>query len=226
MPKIVIVEDELIAAEYLKQIIIRSGFDVLDIINNGKDAMEKIPKLCADIVLMDIMLKDNISGSEVALSLKQNSPNTIVIFLTAYSDKEMVDYAMQSNCYGYMIKPYKEDEIINTLKVLSARFNKIAAPKAIDAHLVTLDGNLVFDMNLRRLFRENKEIELGQRALRLIELLCKQPNVTVENEKIYLCVWEESRSATTLRTLIYRIRGKVGKNIIHNVNGLGYMIKS
>jgi len=118
MPSIVIVEDELIAAEYLKEILLHNHFEVLDIIDNGKDAIQKLPKLSPDIVLMDIMLKDNVSGSEVALFLKKHAPHIAIVFLTAYANNEMVNYATKSNSYAYLMKPYNEDNIINTLKIV------------------------------------------------------------------------------------------------------------
>ena len=122
MPSIVIVEDELIAAEYLKEILLHNNFHVLDIIDNGKEAIIKLPKLSPDIVLMDIMLKDDITGREVALHLKQHTPQIAIVFLTAYVDNETLNYATESNTYDYLMKPYNEKNILHTLKIV---MNKI-----------------------------------------------------------------------------------------------------
>ena len=227
--QIVIVEDELIAAEYLKEVLQSSGFEVLDVIDTGKNAVEMIPKLKPDIVLMDIMLRDGISGSEVALSLKQNAPQIAIIFLTAYADEEMVEYAEEANTYGYLMKPYNEKEIVNTLKVVYSRLqecNEKNDNKDKNTNLVYLENDLVFDKNTIKLTRNNKEIRLGTNALKLLELLSSQPNSSVSNEQIHLHIWGEMKSATTLRTQIHRIRTHLGEDIIHNVNGMGYMVKT
>jgi len=229
MPKVLIVEDELIAAEYLKEVLQSNGFEVVGVIDNGKEAVHAIPKINPDIVLMDIMLRDGISGSEVALSLKQNAPKIGIIFLTAYADKEMVEYAIESNSYGYLMKPYNEKEIINTLKVVYQRLKehfKSDAKEVEDTKLIKIDEHLVFDIDKDKLFRDKVEVALGSKALRLIGLLCLNVNSTVSNEQICLHVWGEMKTSTTLRTQIHRIRAILSEEILQNINGLGYMIKT
>ncbi len=224
MPSVIIVEDELIAAEYLKEVLVLNGFEVVDIIDNGHDAIKKIPKESPDIVLMDIMLKDNISGSEVALYLKQYSPQTAIIFLTAYADSEMVEYAVESNSYGYLMKPYNEQEIVNSLKVIAARVEQ-NKNKNRDINIVVINSELHFDLNLNKLFKNKQEVKLGKKAIKLVSLLMKQPNFTVSNQQISQYIWGTNKSSVTLRTLIHRIRTLVNSDFIHNVNGIGYMIK-
>ena len=66
--KVVIVEDELIAAEFLKEILEEHGVEVLDTVDTGKEAIEVCSVLKPDVVLMDVMLADGISGSEAAVA--------------------------------------------------------------------------------------------------------------------------------------------------------------
>lgn len=222
----VIVEDELIAAEYLKEILHLNDFNVLDIINNGKEAKEKIPLLKPDIVLMDIMLKDNISGSEVALYLKQVIPNIVIIFLTAYADNEMVEYAIEANTYGYLMKPYNEKEIVNTLRVVQARIEESNPIKKETLYEIHITQALLFNMQNRKLLKNGVEVKLGKNGINLIEILCKNINATVSNEQISMHVWGEVKNDVTIRTQIHRIKAKIETNIIYNVNGVGYMIES
>ncbi len=226
MHNILIVEDELIAAEYLKETLVQNGFNVLDIIDNGKEAKERIPELSPDIVLMDIMLKDNISGSEVALYLKQVIPNVAIIFLTAYADNEMVEYAMEANTYGYLMKPYNEKEIVNTLKVVQARMDESSPTMDETPTEVHITEELLFNLESKKLLQNGVEVRLGKNGVNLVEILCKNINATVSNEQISMHVWGEVKNDVTIRTQIHRIKTKVENNIIHNVNGVGYMIKS
>ena len=226
MNDIVIVEDELIAAEYLKEVLLAKGFNVLGIIDGGKDAMQEIPKLQPDIVLMDIMLKDNISGSEVALHLKQHTPKIAIVFLTAYADEEMVEYALESNSYGYLMKPYNEEEIVNTLKVISERIREKSDVSQTESDILHINSELYFDLSRNRLFKNTQEVRLGNKAIRFITLLAQKPNVIISNEQIANHVWGELKSAVTLRTHIHRIRAQVQSDFIENINGVGYMIKT
>ncbi|AKF25365.1 hypothetical protein YH65_08170 [Sulfurovum lithotrophicum] len=229
MHKIVIVEDELIAAEYLKQVLQNNHFEVLAVIDKGERALRRIPKLNPDIVLMDIMLKDHISGSEVALSLKHTAPDIAVIFLTAYSDDEMIDYAVESNSYGYMIKPYDETNILTTLKITLARLKENKQENTVQMtqkkrSSVYITKYLYFDMEKKRLFQHNKELPLGSKSLAILETLCKQPNVTVSSEQLSLAVWDEPKENRMLRTQISRLKKEIDADIIQNVKGLGYKI--
>ncbi|MBN2768458.1 MAG: response regulator [Campylobacterales bacterium] len=224
MHSVVIVEDELIAAEYLKNILQNGGYDVCDIINNGKDALKKIPTINPDIVLMDIMLKDSISGSEVALQLKSIAPDIAIIFLTAYTDNEMIDYAIDSNCYGYIVKPYNEKEILANIKIALAKKRENSYDKKTDIMRYQLAKNIYFDMELKRLIRDEKEIKLNNRQILLLDLLCKTPSRTVTNDILSLALWGEVINPITLRTFMHRLKKIIGKDIIQNTNRLGYMI--
>ena len=93
--KILIVEDELIAAESLKAFLRENGYEVIGITDSGAEAFELAKKLQPEIIFMDIMLKDGLSGSEAALKISRISSAKIV-FLTAYAEDEMLDYATRS----------------------------------------------------------------------------------------------------------------------------------
>ncbi len=224
MHKIVIVEDELIAAEYLKEILLSHHFEVIAIIDNGKDAITQIPILNPDIVLMDIMLKDAISGSEVALELKNKVPHIAIVFLTAYAENEMIEYAIESNSYGYLMKPYDEIAIMTSLKIIYAKIKKDKEKISLTRTLVYIDKDLVFDLKLKRLFRKEKEVELGSKSLAILETLCKQPNITISAEELNLNIWGEPKNTSMLRTQISRAKKEIGKDVIQNVKGLGYKI--
>jgi DNA-binding response OmpR family regulator len=224
MSKIVIVEDELIAAEYLKEILQQQDLDVIAIIDNGHDAIQKIPLLNPDIVLMDIMLKDNISGSEVALHLKYKAPEIAIIFLTAYAETEMIDYAIESNSYGYLMKPYDEISIVSALKVIFAKIEYDKHDQTILSPLLHISNNLIFDKEYKRIFKNNVEIPLSVKPLAILETLCQHPNITVSTEELCLNTWGEIKHSSMLRTQISRLKKALKEDVIQNVKGLGYKI--
>ena len=230
----VIVEDELIAAEFLKDILEREGVIVVGVVDTGKDAITICTKEKPDIVFMDIMLRDNISGSEAAVEIGRRMPETRIIFLTAYSDSEMIDYIVESKAAGYLSKPYNETEIIVTMRLALAR-NQQAQPMhsvspnepepAVEEDIELIDGYIYSNIH-SRLFKDGMEVEIGPRALKLIGLLSHQPNVSVSNEQIMLHIWGEIVNDKTLRSLVFRIRSVTSENLIKNISGAGYMIQS
>ena len=226
MPNVIIVEDELIAAEYLKEVLLANNFNVIDILDNGREAMNQIPQLNPDLVLMDIMLKDNVSGSEVALHLKHTSPQIAIIFLTAYADSEMVEYAVEANTFGYLMKPYNEKEIVNTLKVVFARTKEKKVDEKQEENFIVINKNFTFDLENKKLLKDTIELSLGKNALSLLEILCKNANSSVSNEQISMHIWGEIKNDITIRTQVHRIKVKIGESVIHNINGVGYKIKS
>jgi DNA-binding response OmpR family regulator len=222
--KVIIVEDELIAAEYLKEILEQNGVEVIDIIDTGKEAIRVCIDKKPDVIFMDIMLRDNISGAEAALSISQEVDSKI-IFLTAYTDQEMVDYAVEANAVGYLTKPYNEGQIIATLRLCTnSKINSNTATKIPEK--IDLINGYTYLTSKKRLLKNEKEVELGPKAIKLIDLLCTQPNISISNEQISMHVWEELVNDKTLRSLIFRIRSVTDEDLIKNVSGTGYMIQS
>lgn len=222
---IFIVEDDLLSAEYLKEFLIKENYNILDIVDTGEEAVQKCKTVQPDILLMDIMLKGRLSGSEAAVKIKHFHPECKIIFLTAFAEAEMIDYAARSKACAYLMKPYREKEILATIKVVLSQ-DYIPSETKEETGLIALKNHFFFDAKRRRLYKDDQEIPLTSKKIRLIELLAKNKNHTVSNEQICMYVWNDMKSNSTLRSLIYRFRSIVGDDIITNVNGVGYSISS
>ncbi len=220
--RVFIAEDDLLSAEYLKKLLENEGYEVSGVSDSAEETVQICKKTKPDAVLMDIVLKGRLTGSEAALKLRQLLPECKIIFLTAYAEKEMIEYAEMSKAYAYLMKPYREKEILATLRVALTHSEENS--DAQTKELIELKEGFFFDTRNRRLVKNGKEIPLTSKKLRLIELLAKNKNSTVSNEQICLEVWREPRSDNTLRSLIHRFRNTIGADIITNVNGVGYMI--
>jgi DNA-binding response OmpR family regulator len=221
---VIIVEDEIIAAEYLKEIVEQNGAEVIDIVDTGKEAIRVCSEKKPDVIFMDIMLRDNISGAEAALSISKQVDSKI-IFLTAYTDQEMIDYAVEANAAGYLTKPYNEAQIIATLRLATVRHDTPKTSELIPEKLYLKNG-YVYLTEQKRILKNGKEIELGAKALKLVEVLCKQPDISISNEQICMHVWGELVNDRTLRSLLFRIRAATDEELIKNVSGTGYMIQT
>jgi len=226
---VVIVEDELIAAEFLKESLEEEGMKVLAVVDTGREAIDVCLKLNPDVIFMDIMLADSVSGSEAAVAISAKS-DARIIFLTAYTSPEMVDYAVRARAAGYLTKPYNEAQIIATLRLAMAQAKPQrgvsgTSPVVTPADpMIRLIGGLTFDTEHKRVFKEGRELPLSPKPLKMIELLCRHPDVSVSSEQIAMHVWGELVNDRTLRTLIHRTRAMTHESLIKNVSGTGYRI--
>ncbi len=107
---ILVVEDEAIVAMGIKQKLEDLGHQVVDIVFTGEDAVQTALKKEPDLILMDIVLKGNMDGIEAATRIRKKM-DIPVIYLTAYSDEEVLERARMTEPYGYIIKPFKKSEL-------------------------------------------------------------------------------------------------------------------
>lgn len=110
MPKIIIVEDEVLIAEDISSSLEALGYKVSSILTSGEDAIVRVAEEKPDAVLMDIHLRDTMDGIEAAETIYQQH-KIPVIFLTAYSDDTLLDRAKKTGSFGYLLKPFEDREL-------------------------------------------------------------------------------------------------------------------
>ena len=108
--KILIVEDDAEIAESLSDIIEVLNHEVVSIADGYDEAIGKLQKEEIDVALLDIQLKGEKSGIDVAEKIKSDF-NVPFIFTTAYADKETIKRASEHSPYGYIVKPYGMKDI-------------------------------------------------------------------------------------------------------------------
>ena len=107
---ILIVEDENIVALDMRMRLESMGYRILDVVDSGELASERAHSLKPDLVLMDIKLKGEQDGIDVAGQLRETS-EVPVIFVTAFTDEKTLDRAKRASPYGYIVKPFHEREL-------------------------------------------------------------------------------------------------------------------
>jgi PAS domain S-box-containing protein len=113
--KILVVEDEIIVAEDIRDSLECLGYSVTDIADSGKEAIAKAALTKPDLVLMNIRLKENMNGLQVAEKIWNNF-NIPIIFLTAHSDIKTIEQAKGAP-FGYISKPFRERELHNAIEM-------------------------------------------------------------------------------------------------------------
>ena len=120
---ILIVEDEGIVAKDLQNCLKKLGYNVVGICSNGEESIKAVDSLRPNLVLMDIMLKGDLSGIEAAeqIRLQFNIP---IIYLTAYADEDTLDRAKITEPSGYIIKPFKEIDLHTSIEMAIYKHGK------------------------------------------------------------------------------------------------------
>ena len=132
---ILIVEDELLIAKNTAKKLNNFGYNVIKIVSNGQAAIDCVNLEQPDRVLMDIAIKGEIDGIETASQIKSIS-DVPIIFTTAYANNETLDRASETGCYGYLIKPYKEQELKATVKMtLSKHLEQSTIQRALQSSI-------------------------------------------------------------------------------------------
>jgi DNA-binding LytR/AlgR family response regulator len=113
---VLVVEDEWIVSEEIKEILIQQGYDVVGQADDSNGALEILEKYTPDILLLDINIKGNLDGIELAnLVLTKQQP--IIIFLTAYHDQYFLNRAKQAKPAAYIVKPFDEKNLIAAIEI-------------------------------------------------------------------------------------------------------------
>jgi PAS domain S-box-containing protein len=104
--RILIVEDDGIVAEGIKNSLIKFGYSVLGIVSSGEEAIQKSEEHNPDLVLMDIVLKGEMNGIKAATEIRRRF-GIPVIYITAYVDDKTLEQAKSSDPFGYLTKPFE-----------------------------------------------------------------------------------------------------------------------
>jgi DNA-binding NtrC family response regulator len=120
MEKIVIVEDELIVARDLRKTLERNGYKIAGVATSVDKALLLIKEAEPWLVLVDIFLKGNLTGIDLAIQL--NTRQIPFIYISANSNQAVLEAAKKSNPYGFIVKPFREKDLLVTIDIARYRY--------------------------------------------------------------------------------------------------------
>jgi CheY-like chemotaxis protein len=146
--RILIVEDDPLVAQAIGQTLLRLGYEVVAVVDNGDDAVSQAFSQTPDLVLMDIGLRGSIDGAEAAKQIRL-SVGRPVVFLTAQMEPPVLKRAKEAEPYGFVLKPFNSDQLFVSLELALHRHQLEAeratlrpAQEAANASLRELRGLL------------------------------------------------------------------------------------
>lgn len=120
-PRIVIADDESIIRMDLREILTHLGYDVVGEASDGQTALELARKMQPDLVILDIKMPA-LDGIEAAQHVTKERLAPVVL-LTAYSEQSLIGRAKAAGVTGYLVKPFRESELMPVIELALARFH-------------------------------------------------------------------------------------------------------
>jgi response regulator NasT len=122
----------------------RAGFEVVAEARDGREAVELAAAHEPDVVVMDVKMP-NLDGIEAARMILDHRPIPIVM-LTAFSETDLVDRAVEAGVFGYLVKPFRESDLLPAIAAARARHAELAAVRDESASLrEALDSRKVIE---------------------------------------------------------------------------------
>jgi len=211
--KVLLVEDEENLARLLKSAI-GDQFHSFTIAKDGLEGKDLFVKIKPDIVITDITMP-KMDGLEMSKDIKEINPDTPIIILSAFSDKEKLFCAIDIGVTKYFLKPFDPDELIEYISSISDKFS----PKTIN-----LVDDFIFNTTTNSLYKNDKFIPLSKNEIKFLKLLLEYKDTILDDKTIKLTLWEEEVSDERVRTFVRRMRAKTSKKLVTNVKGLGYQL--
>ena len=215
MTKILLLEDDRLFSETLKDFLEDEGFGV-DIALDPYSAYDLAYEKDYDLYLFDINLPFE-NGIETLKSLKQSGDRTPAIFITSRDDKDSLMDGFKAGVDDYIKKPIDLDELLMRITALLKRSQT--------KHLVQL-GEYSLDYDKKDLHHNGKALHLGLKSFALLELLVENDKKLLNYVEIYSKVWgAEEPSNGALRVYIAKLK-KYFPNAIKTIRGYGYIFDS
>ena len=132
MPKIMIVDDDVITVTELIEALRSSGYEIGGTAESGEEAIKMAKKTRPDLVLMDIVMPGKVDGIKAAKNIREEL-NIPVIFLTGYSEEKYIERAKSARSFGYLLKPFVDAQVSSAIKI--ALYNFELEKSLAEAHL-------------------------------------------------------------------------------------------
>jgi len=123
--KILVAEDETIIRLDLRDLLVRSGFDVVAEARDGEEAIALAREHEPDLAILDVKMP-RLDGIEAARRILDERPIPIVM-LTAYGQDELVSRAVEAGVFGYLVKPFREADLLPAIRTARARHEELTA---------------------------------------------------------------------------------------------------
>ena len=222
--KILLVEDDPKIASFVKKGLQEAGF-IVDATEDGEQAFALVEKFTYDLAIIDIMLP-GLNGLRLIDLIRQNGMEIAILVLSAKHTVNDRIKGLQQGADDYMVKPFVFAELLARVQALIRR-----SSKNIEVNRISC-GDLMVDLLERKVYRNDRLIELQPKEYALLEYLIRNKGRTLSKTMIMEQVWDFHFDPQTnvVDVLVCRLRNKIDKSyspkLIHTIHGIGYVLQA
>ena len=228
MPKVLVVDDEKLIVKGIKYSLEQDGMKV-ECAYDGEEALSKFAAGNYDIILLDLMLP-KLDGYVVCQQIRETS-QVPIIMLTAKGDDMDKILGLEYGADDYITKPFNILEVKARIKAIIRRTQRQEIKEEPSAVIAV--GNLRLERDSRRVFINDKEVNLTAKEFDLLDLLASHPNKVYGREQLLKVIWGDSYpgDVRTVDVHIRRLREKIEERpsnpeYVHTKWGVGYYFKN
>jgi DNA-binding response OmpR family regulator len=193
-------------------------FDNVYVAKDGAQALELFSSEFIHIVLLDYVMPKK-DGYQVAKEIRKHNKHLSIIISSGYSEKDKLLNAIELHLVKYLIKPVQYDQ-------LSEVFEEAIEILSDNNMLITpISEGMRYDYVNKRLMVEENKVILTKQEIKFIELLLEKRGLIVSKSEVERTVFDDNVETNTLRNMVYRLRKKIGKNLVVTVKDSGYYIQ-
>ena len=223
--RLLVIDDEMKLAEYLRKGLTEEGY-VVDVAHNGVDGLHLAMEGDYDLLVLDGMLP-GIDGLGLLAALRL-SKQTPVLMLTARIRVEDRVKGLQGGADDYLVKPFAFSELVARIQVLLRRARPAREP---DGATVLGLSDLEMDLLRRKATRAGRRLDLTAKEFTLLALLLRRQGEVLSRTEIAEQVWDINFDSATnvIDVAVRRLRGKLDapfeRTLLHTVRGMGYVLE-
>ncbi|MGC9187759.1 MAG: response regulator transcription factor [Sulfurihydrogenibium sp.] len=213
--RVLMVEDDLILGESLKDYLESKGLDV-NWVKDDRKLDEAILMSEYDVIVLDLMLKYN-KGEDILKQLRDKGIKTPILIMTAKNRIEDKEVCFELGADDYLSKPFNPKELLLRIKALSKRLH------APDTEKI---GDVEIDLERQVILKNGQEVKISKTAWNLLKLLLKRRGEVVPTEVILNYVWPDKAVGDEIvRQYIKELRKILPEDSIETHKGIGYRLK-
>ena len=226
--KVLVVDDEKLIVKGIRFSLEQEDMEV-DCAYDGEEALKLARQNDYDIILLDVMLP-LMDGLEVCRQIRDFSDVPIIMLTAKDTDMDKI-MGLEYGADDYITKPFNILEVKARLRAILRRTGRKAEDPGQDNMIVK--GDLKLDLDGRRVYRGDREVNLTAKEFDVLELLVRNPNKVYNREQLLEIIWGDSfrGDVRTVDVHVRRLREKIENNpseprYIHTKWGIGYYFKA
>lgn len=185
-------------------------------VKDGIEALDEAMTNLYDVLIFDIEVP-HIDGLEIIKKIREINHKIPIIILSSHVEQEYLWRAVELKITKYLSKPYDKEKLLKALEDVSLEL--------ADYHqLINIKGDIKYDFAKKIIYGLDQSTHLSKSESRLFEYFLKHANQTITYEKLFDYMWEfEQPSKEAIKAIVKEIRRKIGKDVIKNLYGIGYV---